>query len=309
MYIPLNYESLNIGAGVNNPSSVKSFNNRSFAYWERSLFQRACNVLDFTVPEEWEGNIKDFLLYCLFKLGYVIVSEDAAHGRYFQPGTLSGYDFYYQPSRAIIANPDLYAELKIHSECELLKLTPDYIGVWDIISYYAEKLSTLDSAINMSIINNKFAYILGAKNKAAAQGLKKIMDLINNGEPTVVYDAKLMDEPNTKDSPFQFLERQNLKQSYLTTDQLQDFRTILYNFDSEIGIPTMTNQKKERMVTTEAGAELFDGCARSEIWLKTLKTSIINIKKLYPDITLDVKLRYDIQTMLISEGGEEDGAR
>ena len=117
----------------------------------------------------------------------------------------------------------------------------------------------------------------------------------------------MSDNPNTKESPFQFLERENLKQSYLTTDQLQDFRTILNNFDAEIGIPTNQNQKRERMITAEANNETFDGAARSEIWYKTLTASIDAVKALYPDIKLDVKLRYDLNTLL--EGGVDNGSR
>ena len=76
-YIPRNYEQLNMYAGTRSPSSIKSYNNRAFWYWERSLFQRACSAIELTVPEEWEGNIKNFLYWCLFKWGFVAVSEDA----------------------------------------------------------------------------------------------------------------------------------------------------------------------------------------------------------------------------------------
>ena len=89
---------------------------------------------------------------------------------------MNGYDFYYQPTEAIISNPRYDARLKIGEECEILKLTPDYFGIWDIISYYSEKLSVLDNAINMSLINNKFAFLLGARNKAAGEALKKMLD-------------------------------------------------------------------------------------------------------------------------------------
>ena len=295
MYSPVNYEQISIGAGANSPSSVKAYNNKTFDYWMRSLFQRATNVIDFEVPEEWEGNVKDFFIYCLFKYGFVAISKDAKHGQYFQPCTFSGFDFYYQPTKVLISNPDLSTELKIHKECELLKLTPDYMGIWDVLQYYAEKLSNLDNAINMSIINNKFAFILGGKNKASTQALKKMMDKINEGEPAVFYDEKLMDDPNTKDSPFQVLERPNLHQSYITSDQLMDFQTILNNFDAEVGIPTVPYQKKERMVAEEATARSQDAVARCEIWEKTLQSSIVMVKKLYPDIKLSAKLRYDIE--------------
>ena len=293
MYTPLNYDQVNIAAGSYTPSSVKSYNNKTFAFWERALFQRAQSVLDFTVPKEWDGKVKDFFLYCLYKYGFVAISKNEKFGQFFQPCTLSGFDFYYQPTKAIIANPLYSAELKIDEEVAILKLTPDYMGAWDIIWYTAEKLSILDNAINMSLINNKFAFFLGARNKGAGQALKKMLDLVNQGEPAVVYDMKLLNDPTDKEMPFQQWQRDNLKNSYLTTDQLMDFQTILNNFDAEIGIPTIPYQKKERMVTDEANARAYDAKARSITWFNTLTSSIEEIKQLYPDINLSVKLHYD----------------
>ena len=293
MYTPLNYHQINVAAGSYTPSNDKNFNNKTFAFWERALFQRAQSVLDFEVPAEWDGKVKDFFLYCLFKYGFICISKNDEFGQFFQPCTLSGFDFYYQPTKAIIANPIYNEELEIDKQCALLKLTPDYMGAWDIIWYTAEKLSILDNAINMSLINNKFAFFLGARNKGAGQALKKMLDLVNQGEPAVVYDMKLLNDPTDKEMPFQQWQRDNLKNSYLTTDQLMDFQTLINNFDAEVGIPTIPYQKKERMVTDEATARTFDAKARSITWFNTLTSSIEEIKKLYPDINLSVKLHYD----------------
>lgn len=296
MYTPLNYDQINALAGSYNPSPVKAYNNKTFAYWERSLFQRACSVVVSELPEDWTGSVKDFLYYCLFRFGYLPIFERPEVGFTFQPAGLSGYDWYYQPTTAIVSNPLLNEslELKIGKDCELLKLTPDFMGVWDIISYYAEKLSTLDNAINMSLINNKFAFILGARNKVAGQALKKMLDKINKGEPAVIYDMKLLNDPTDKEEPFQVWERKgSLKDSYLTTEQLQDFQTIINSFDAEIGIPTIPYQKKERMVTSEADSRQNDSKARATIWIECLQSSADKVKKLYPDITLNFKLRYE----------------
>lgn len=294
-YIPMNYHNINVGAGTYSPSPVKAYNNRTFAYWIRALFQRATSVIDFELPEDWQGSVKDFFLYCLYRFGYVVIFDYDVYGTIFQPCNLSGYNFYYQPTNAIIANPRFKKslDLTIGKECELLKLTPDYVGIWDVLEYYAERFSTLDNAINMSLINCKTPYILGAKNKTASSALKKIMDLVNRGEPAVVFDEKLMNDPNSKDTPFQLLELlHDPKSAYLTTDQLADFRTILDNFDAEIGIPCLPYQKKERLVSDEATMRTYDGSARSLTWFNTLTASIDQIKKLYPDITLEARLHY-----------------
>ena len=291
-YFPFNYQQINTGAGTYSPSPVKSYNNKTFAFWVRALFQRALSTLDITVPDNWEGEVKDFFLYCLYKFGYVSIFDHDEFGVSFQPCTLGGYDFYYQPTWAVIANPKYHAKLTIHEECEILKLTPDYYGVWDVIEYYAERLSLLDNALNMSLVNNKFAFILGAKNKSAAAALKKVMDLINRGEPAVVYDRRILDDAVSKDEPWQIWNRENLKQSYLTTDQLQDFQTILNNFDAEIGIPTLPNQfKRERLLKDEANSRRLDSMSRSTTWFETLSESMEIVNKHF-GTNMTVEMRY-----------------
>lgn len=292
-YVPFNYDQITMAAGRTSPSAVKSFNNKSFWFWCRSLYQRMCSVLKIDLPADWRGDIKDFFTWCLFRFGYVCISKNDKYGLFFQPCTISGIDFYYQPVRAIVSNPEYHAELLIGKECEILKLTPDFYSTFDIVEYYAEKLSTLDNAINMSLINSKYSFMWGAKNKAAGQALKKMLDLINKGEPAVVWDQKLLNDPNDKDIPFQELKRDNLKESYLTTMQLQDWQTIINNFDAEVGIPSVPYQKKERLVTDEANMRSIDAKARSITWIETLDSSLANVKRLYPDADIAFSLRYE----------------
>lgn len=299
-YTPLNYEQINISAGSVSPSTIKAYNNQTYEFWERSLFQRACSVMEFKLPESWQGNVRDFFYYCLFKFGYVAVFETDSLGKVFQPCNLSGINFYYQPLYALISNPLYQDKLTIGENCELIKLTPDYRGIWDIISYYAEKLSTLDNAINMSLINNKFAFMIAAKNKTAGAAIKKMLDKINEGEPAVIWDSKLLNDPTDKSEPWQLFERHDLKSSYLTTDQLMDFQTILNNFDTEIGIPVLPYQKKERMVTSEAESKIIDATSRSLVWFNTLKSSIKAVNNHY-DLEIEVSLRFNPETEVEDE--------
>ena len=301
-YIPMNYNTINVYSGLHNPSQVKSINNRSFSFWERSLFQRACSVLDFELPEEWDGSTRDFFYYCLFKFGYVAVFKREDLGIVFQPCTLKGQDFYYQPTNALINNPIYEADLKIGEECAIIKLTPDFMGIWDIINYYAEKLSHLDNAINMSLINSKLAHIIGARNKTGGEALKKILDKVNKGEPSVIYDMKLLNDPTDKAEPFQYLDLK-VKDSYITTDLLKDFQTILNNFDAEIGIPTIPYEKKERFVKSEAESRIIDSMSRSIVWYDTLSTSLVEVNRMF-GTNISVELRYYDEATL--DGNEEE---
>lgn len=301
-YFPLNYDAITWAAGHNPPAHVKSYNNRSYAYWERALFQRACSVFDFTLPEEWQGERSDFFYWILFRFGYLMIAYDQKYGTFFQPVTLNGYDFYYQPTEAILSNPKLQKRYTIHEDCELLKLTPDYIGAWDIISRYAEQLSTLDTAINTNIINSKVAYLLGAKNKNAAEALKTLMDRINQGEPAVFYDKAIVAGKPGEDTPFQFLPVQKIHENYIVMDQLRDLQTILNAFDNEVGIPTVPYQKAERMVTAEAESKEADAVSRVTVWKKSLDSSLVNVNKMFPELNISVKVRWE------ADGDRENNA-
>ena len=306
-YLPLNYEQINLIDGHYIPSQVKSFNNMTFMLWQRALFQRACSTLKITLPEIWKPN-RDLMYWCLFAIGYVGCGYLPEVGKWFNPGTFTGFDFYYKPKTFLLVNPYLQGgkktyELAIGKDCQIIKLTPDFRGIWDVICYYAEKLATIDVAINTAIINSKFAYIVGTKNKAAAEVLKKLFDNVNSGEPAVFFDKKLANDGTDKEEPWQALFRDSLKQSYIVTDLLQDFQTIINDFDTEVGIPTLPYQKKERMVTDEATSKQIDATSRSIVWYETLKNSfeIANDFMGFPEgDRLEVELRYT------TEGGEEN---
>ena len=310
MYSPLNYDKINLIEGTYNPSPVKKCNNASFDYWVRTLFHRAASTQIFELPEMWQGDRMDFWYYCLLRFGYLSIQdltgksdEGDEIGMCFSPVSLTGYDFYYTYTTAILSNPTLAEtyELKIGEDCAIVKMTPDYLGIWDVIERYAQMLSGLDNAINMSIVNNKFAFILGGKTKAAIEALKKMLDKINMGEPAVFLDHRLLNDQQSKDNPFQFLQRENLKQSYLTTDQLLDLHTILSDFDSEIGIPTVPYQKKERETEYESKSKVADGMARSLVWKRCIESSLVNVRKLYPDLQIGYRLRWEVDDNVDNE--------
>lgn len=303
-YIPLNYEKINLVAGTYTPSQVKPCDNESYVYWERSLFQRAMSVIKIeNLPPEWHGNVKDFLYYCLFKFGYVAMFKNNKFGTSFQPCTLRGYDFYYQPTEAQVVNPKLEVTLKIHSECEVLKICPDFMGIWDVINRYAIKLSTLDPSIDMAIINSKYATIMGASTKAGAKFLEKMVDKINQGQPSVIFDTSVLlpKDPVTKEPGITDMSRDNIKNTYIGTELLQDFATILNEFDTEIGIPTIPYQKKERMVTDEANSRIVDATSRSLVWVDTMNECFELIN---PLLGTTMKAVHNYADQL--EGGEEN---
>ena len=203
MNLPFSYDQINLAAGFNKPATQKSYNNQTYAYWARALFQRAAYAIELTLPDEWETDLKGLFYYWLYSRGYLGIYNEPEMGTVFQPGTLSGFDFYYRPVRFIVTNP--YApeggssrELVIGKDCALIKLAPDYMGIWDVIDYYARKLADLSLSIDMSIINTRFAKIMGARNKAAAETLKKILDKTGKHVEVMVYGDGAFKDPQGK---------------------------------------------------------------------------------------------------------------
>lgn len=313
-YLPLNYDKINLIEGTYQPSEIKN-NSASFNYWLRTLFNRASSNLIFGLPEYWQGDVANFWYYCMLKFGFVSVQDLTGKGKRgnelgmcFSPVNLSGINFYYQRTLAILSNPTLDEsyELEIGKDCALVCMTPDKIGVWDVLERYANMLSNLDNAINMSIINTKLPFILGGKNKAAVQALKKIMDKVNSGQPAVFYDSRIQDDMQSKDSPFQFIKLlENPRQNYLTSDQLMDLHSILSDFDSEVGIPTIPYQKKERETAYESQSKLADGQARSLVWERTINDSLKEVKKLYPELDITFKLRWEVDKNVTGENNND----
>lgn len=313
MYFPLNYEKINMYASRYTPNTIKYYRSEAFEYWERALFQRLCSVIKWdNLPEDWtkEGNVYNFLMYCLIRFGYVVVSEDNEYGLWFNPCTLKGYNLYYQPTEAVVSHA-LFKKAKTltisgpNKTGVILRLTDDYRGLWDIIDYYACKLALLDSGIDMSLINAKVPYIIASREGGFIKSFKAVIDKIMGGDPA----AFLMDKPYqdiTKTGqpvePYQQIKLFS-KSDYITDDLLIDRQKILDAFDNEVGIPTSNTEKRERMSVAEVTSKHVDASARANHWLTTLEDSINNVNDTF-GTDISVELRIDEQKEDMNYGNE-----
>lgn len=307
-YVPLGFEGATFFNNMWQPSTEKYINNVTFRYFERCLFQRCINILDFKLPDEWVGTTLDFFKYVLFRDGFCTVFYTPEYGITFQPCVPGGQGLYYQPTFVLVSNPVLSTvnKLDIGKECELLKLTPDYIGVFDVIGYYAEKLSLLAASLDMTFINSRIAYILGAKNKAAANSLKTIVDKISAGQSTIIYDKVLLDDLTSDDDVFDSFDRQNVKNGYLGTEFLENIQTLIYQFDQEIGIPTPPGEKGERMITSEVTSKIIDTTCRASIWEETFNSSAEFVNDMF-GTNISCRYKYKDVPDTYNKGGDSIG--
>ena len=308
MYIPMNYDTINLLEGTLNPSSDKYINNHSYNMWFRSLFQRTISNIEIqNMPDNWKGDAKSYIYYVLFSRGFGAVAKNDEYGIFFQHCALSGIGFYYQPTKAIITNPLLTTseEYEIGKDCEIVKLTPDYRGVFDIIDNYARKLALLETSIEVNLINSKTPHILGGKTKGVVNALKKIVDKANTGQSAIFYDSRIAS--NEKDvEPFQHVDLFD-KNKYIVTDLLGDFRTLINNFDAEIGIKNVNYEKKERLLSDEVNANNGDSIARCLLWVETLNNSFEKVNKMF-SLNLKAEIRLNDED-LTNESSENNTNR
>ena len=289
----MNEQLINMLESIKVPNTYWKGKTATYLYWFRSLLHKIDSSLIFDgLPEEWNN---DFFMICLWALGRVVVfktdREDIAdkYGSVtFQPCTLSGYDWFYQPNKATVSNPMYEREFTLGEDAELIKLTPDYMGILDIIDYYASKLAEMSKGIDMGIINAKLPCILTAKNDAQAETLKKVYDKVQAGEPLVVY-KELEDNGEIMPTKSAFEEwTQDYKKTYVVHNLFEDMQLILDSFYVEIGLPVAI-EKKERLVTSEADFASAQSQARISCWLETLRESLVKVNKMFNiNITCEV---------------------
>lgn len=269
------YEYINQYNGTRSPTGTVECD-MSTAYFMRCLYQRAISVIDIDIPDHWN---KQYFLNVLFKNGFIAVINSEKYGVIPQICTLSGYGLYMQPTRVLVNQPLVSFSGDIGDDCELIKLTPDYRGIWDIVEHYAIQLSTCYTSIRMSLENSRLAVLLGAKNKNAKATLEIIAEKISSGESVIIYDKELKNDDMTEDIPIWTLSY-NVKDNYITDKLLDNLQMLINQFDREIGIPTV-DSKKERMITGEVQNMTADSCARLNTWATCLEESIDKVNALF----------------------------
>lgn len=272
------------------PSTVHVNNTHLSYYFRRYLLQKAISVFDWTIPEWWD---KDYLLYVLYITGRAAIADIEPFGIIPQNCSLSGYNIYYRPTTALISNPVIAGfnrELKIGRETELLQLTPDLLGVCDIITYYADLLALISENAGVNLVNSKLAYVFAASNKATAESMKKLFDKIQQGEPAAVIDKQLLGDDG---KPTWQYFAQNLGQNYITDRLLIDMRKIEMMFDADIGIPTANTEKRAQLTQDEVSVNNFENRSKIELWMDCLNRSIDKILRMFPELEgkLSVKMK------------------
>ena len=281
------FEFINTYLGTRSPTGTVEHDLTTF-YFFRSLYQRALSIVDFELPEGWN---KNYFKNVLFGAGYIGIIKTAKYGIIPQLCTLSGYGLYLQPTTVLVAQPLVQFEGERGNNCEVIKLTPDYRGICDIIEHYAVQLSKIYTSILVSLNNSRLGLMAFAKNKSASETLKQVAEKLSSGEPLIIVDSILKDNTGIdgNNDPI-FMQTFDVASSYITDKLINDFNSILTAFDREIGIPII-DDKKERRISTEVEMITNDSCARADTWEEALTESIKDTLKVFPELDIDFKFK------------------
>lgn len=275
---PYYYNYINAETSQVTPSTVHVKDSGLCRYFTKYLLQKAMSVFEWDLPATWN---KDYFLYVLYCWGYVAVVNTDKFGVIPQGCGLKGYDVFYAPTHAVIANPLLSGilEPRIGTQCELLKLQPDFSGILDLVGHYAEQMALASQSVSVNLLNSKLSYVFTAKTKALAESLKKMYDQIASGEPAVVIDSRLKNAADGEETWKSF--EQNVGGNYIVTNLLADLRKIEAMFDTEIGIPNANTDKRERLIQDEVNANNIETYSKCAMWLENLQDACKRVNDMF----------------------------
>ena len=278
----------NYANGKPSPQNIHVTNTPLSLFFQRYLLQKAMSVFKFTLPGNWSV---DYFLYTLYCWGFLSVIRTDKFGVIPQGCGLQGYDVFYRPTNAVISNPLLRGIVtpRIDKQCTIIRLQPDYGGIMDLVTFYADMMALSAQTAGVNLVNSKLSYVFAAKNRAAAQSFKKLYDNVASGEPMTVVDKELF---NTDGTPAWQAFEQNVGQNYIAGQIIDDIRKWEQRFDTAIGIPTANTEKKERLIVDEANSNNVETVTLCSSWLEELKRCFDKTNKMF-DVELSVDWRFN----------------
>ena len=166
----------------------------------------------------------------------------------------------------------------------------------DIVDYYSDMLALAAETAGLNLQNTKLAYVFLCADKQQAESFKKLYDQIAAGNPAAFADKKLFNDDGT---PNWVMFNQQLRNTYIAGDILEDMRKWKNQFCTEVGIPNANTDKKERLIRDEVNANSTETQTKAILWLETIHKGMEETNDLF-GLDLSVKLHFNEK-----EGGSD----
>lgn len=249
------------------------------------------------VPDTWDY---DYFLTNLFVHGYLAITDTPIGVIPLRCG-ITGVDVFEHPTTAVFANPvldnferNLYGDNPA-TDCALIKIQYDYMGVMPIVERYAALLALCDNSIAVNLRNSKVAFIGLVSSKQQAATFEKLYRDIDSGKPAVY--AKKGNDLTTDDIYYN-----HVRETYIANDVQLLKQSIKNDFLTEVGLNNANTDKRERLIVDEVNANNDEVQANVQHWLDNIREGLKRANALF-GLDVSVKLRkFDG-----SEGGDNNG--
>ncbi len=279
---------------------------RGYDYWYFKLLDLLINMFEYrNLPA---GISKRDLELNLLITGHatIIAKKD---GTLFTPLTsLYGYDEYYQPTKAVFANPVVITskEYTIGEDCTVvynnsLQDSIFYVkadsGLNTFIQRYARQLADIESTINIYSVNSRLESIPVSNDNAVMESLKSFFKNLTIGKRAIVSDSSIIENFRNVD-----INRTGIKDGI--NDWLIARDKVLEQFYRDLGI-RMTNQKKAQVNTDEVESNDQLLLISSDDMLKARKKGYDDANNMF-GTSIEVRLNplYDIKNVEGGNGNE-----
>jgi hypothetical protein len=260
------------------------------------LLNEALSVL--TIDGTPDTFPEHYMEYSLFNFGFVSIIDTDKFGVIPQICSIYGYDVFYRPNRVLVSNPLLPTiDVQIGTECALIQLMPDYSGLLDVVTFYADMMALTAESAGINLINSKLSYVFTVDDKASAETAKKLYDNIASGMPAAFVGKSHLDKNSWN------LFTQNVGQNYIADRNLVDLRNWHNQFLTYIGIPTANIDKKERLIKDEVNSNNVQTSALISVWLREIQRGLDIANRLFG---LNMRVRYTFAETGGDSNGEND---
>lgn len=289
---PIDLQNITVYNSMIDPSTVHVVNTGVMNMLRRYLIQRAISVFKFDcVPDTWD---MDYFTYVLFIFGFEAVIKTDKYGVIPQYCTLDGRrNIFMQPSRVLVSNPLLRGNVNpvIGKECALIKMQPNYSGIYDLVTYYASMMAITLETAGINTWNSKFSWLFMADSKTDAESMKKLFDQIGNQPAVFTTKQTMFDDTG---APKWQMFNQNVRENFIGLDLQEAFTKWNNQFDTFIGINNANYEKPERLNLDEVNANNDETISLCSIWKDTMKHGLDVANKLF-DLNISVRFRFETE--------------
>lgn len=258
------------------PDTVNGVMNSSYFFYETQLYEKLQGLYSFEgLPEEID---LDYLYDTLFRFGALAFFKWTDGNYYLLKTSYTGYNEYHKPVEAYLENPILgHVSREIGRDCELLYIgwqKRRFITAQPLIERYATLLASADATINTNLINSRTAFVFEAANDADVQTAKEMYDEMTMGKPAIFKRKSV----HTIDSQPIFT---NVKNIFIGSELMNTKRLIMNEFLTEIGIPSVNVEKKERLITDEVNSGNAESDIMVKLWLACMNRCFERINTMF----------------------------